>query len=83
MEKRKKEYALLKLNLENGRAHQIRVHMSWLGFPLIGDYIYGEESGAIKRQALHAGRLEMIHPITGEKLLFEAELPEDMASLLM
>ncbi|MGI6020765.1 MAG: RluA family pseudouridine synthase [Lachnospiraceae bacterium] len=83
VEKRKKEYALLKLNLETGRTHQIRVHMSWLGFPLIGDYMYGEESGAIKRQALHAGRLEMIHPITGEKLLFEAELPEDMASLLM
>ena len=74
----KEGHCLLSLELETGRTHQIRVHMKYLGFPLIGDYLYNPDMERINRQALHAHRLEFVHPITGDPLVFTAPLPEDM-----
>lgn len=71
-------HSLLSLRLETGRTHQIRVHMGYLGCPLIGDYLYFPDHSKINRQALHSHRLSFIHPITGKKLDFTAPLPPDM-----
>lgn len=71
-------YSLVKLRLETGRTHQIRVHMKYLGFPLIGDYLYNPDTEKISRQALHSYCLTFEHPVTGEKMRFLSELPEDM-----
>ncbi len=71
-------HSLLKLQLETGRTHQIRVHMKHIGYPLIGDYLYYPDYSIIKRQALHSCRLIFSHPITGIPLEFTAPLPEDM-----
>ena len=73
---------LAALQLETGRTHQIRVHMSSLGHPLAGDDLYGGSLELIKRQALHACRLHFAHPITGQQIDVRAEMPEDMKSLL-
>lgn len=73
--------SLLSLHLETGRTHQIRVHMKYLGHPLIGDFLYHPENTKIKRQALHSYRLQFNHPITGSPMDFSAPLPEDMAAL--
>ncbi|KAB2337715.1 RluA family pseudouridine synthase [Cytobacillus depressus] len=70
------------LKLETGRTHQIRVHMSYLGHPLLGDDLYGGSRNLITRQALHCGRLSFIHPISEKELTFKQELPVDMHSLL-
>lgn len=70
--------SLVSLKLETGRTHQIRVHMSYIGCPLIGDYLYYPECSRISRQALHSHRLSFLHPITGKALSFTAPLPEDM-----
>lgn len=76
------ERALVSLELETGRTHQIRVHMAHIGHPLAGDFLYGTEDRAlIDRPALHSGYLSFLHPITGEKLEFGAPLPGDMARL--
>ena len=75
--------SLVQLMPKTGRTHQLRVHMAYLGCPLVGDWLYGEEvPEVIARPALHACRLELVHPVTGELLKLEAPLPEDMASLL-
>ena len=74
--------ALVQLKLETGRTHQIRVHMSHIGHLLIGDEIYNPKNNIMDRQALHAGKLEFIHPITGEKLIIKADIPEDMRRVL-
>lgn len=71
--------SLISLHLETGRTHQIRVHMSYLGHPLIGDFLYHPASHKIKRQALHSYRLQFTHPITGLPMDFSAPLPDDMA----
>ena len=72
-------YSLVELLLETGRTHQIRVHMSHIGHPVLGDWLYGGENvNLIERQALHAARLSFTHPITGEKMMLEAPLPDDM-----
>ncbi len=79
------DYALVKLRLDTGRTHQIRVHMSHIGHPLLGDNLYGKEilnSHGMTRAALHAFHLEFDQPIKGNKLCFEAELPEDMRRLI-
>lgn len=74
---------LVQLTLETGRTHQIRVHLSSLGNPIFGDALYGkEEHDYIQRQALHAYKLKIPHPRTGEVLKFQCELPEDMVELL-
>ena len=75
-------FSLVELTLETGRTHQIRVHMAHLGHPLAGDFLYGTEDKAlISRAALHAFHLRLTHPITGQTLEFERELPEDMRAL--
>ena len=69
--------------LHTGRTHQIRVHMASIGHPLIGDVVYGGQCTAIMaRQALHACRLGLIHPVTGEELVFEAPVPSDFQGVL-
>ena len=76
-------FSLLRLRLETGRTHQIRVHMQHLGFPLIGDRLYGGRTDPLPRQALHAARLTIYHPITGQRLSLSAPLPKDMTDLLV
>jgi 23S rRNA pseudouridine1911/1915/1917 synthase len=73
---------LLRFRLETGRSHQIRAQAAHEGFPLLGDAKYGATSTEFGRPALHSWRLEFPHPMSGDGLKFEAELPEDMRSLL-
>ena len=73
---------VVKLRLETGRTHQIRVHMKYIGHPLIGDFLYGKKSDLIERQALHSWKVEFIHPILKEKMYFEARVPRDMERLI-
>jgi 23S rRNA pseudouridine1911/1915/1917 synthase len=83
---------LVECALETGRTHQIRVHMSHIGCPVVGDRTYGDFSGLpvklrqaadeLGRQALHAATLSFIHPVTNETLLFQAKLPNDFEVLL-
>lgn len=75
-------HSLLALKLETGRTHQIRIHMKYLGFPLIGDYLYNPDMEYMTRQALHSYRLCFTHPITGQSMDFTAPLPEDMQNVL-
>lgn len=78
-------YSLARLHLDTGRTHQIRVHMSYIGHPLLGDNLYGKEikdSHGMTRAALHAAHLEFVQPITGEELKFDADFPEDMKRLV-
>lgn len=77
-------YSLMDIVLETGRTHQIRVHFSHIGCPLFGDWLYGNEDDGelIKRQALHAYKIEFRHPISGECLDFTTPLPEDMKNLI-
>lgn len=77
-------YTLVCCKLETGRTHQIRVHMQHLGFPLIGDPFYGPKVSepAFHRQALHAWRLGLIHPISGEEMAWEVPIAEDMQALI-
>ncbi|MDY3791033.1 MAG: RluA family pseudouridine synthase [Oscillospiraceae bacterium] len=74
-------YTLLKIILETGRTHQIRVHLSHRGFPLAGDSLYGGEISDIGRQALHCGEMNIIHPVSGREICLSAPLPEDMAKI--
>lgn len=71
--------SLIKLQLETGRTHQIRVHLTSIGHPLIGDTLYNPETTLMKRQALHSSHLAFTHPITGEWMEFSSPLPPDMA----
>jgi 23S rRNA pseudouridine1911/1915/1917 synthase len=89
-------HTMVKLNLETGRTHQIRVHMAYIHYPLVGDPLYGgrlhipsacspqfaQVLRQFKRQALHAARLGLVHPQTGEYIEWEAPLPDDMAQLI-
>ncbi|WP_245850654.1 RluA family pseudouridine synthase [Paenibacillus herberti] len=74
--------ALVELELETGRTHQIRVHMSHAGHPLIGDALYGGSTQLLQRQALHGRRLEFRHPWSGLAIAVDCPLPTDMAQLL-
>ncbi len=76
------KYTLLELTLETGRTHQIRVHMSAIGYPLAGDDMYGGDCTDIKRQALHCSFLHLTHPITNEIMEFHSELPNDISALI-
>lgn len=76
------DYSLLKCVLETGRTHQIRVHLSSIGHPLIGDSLYGSSSNLINRQALHCYNLKFTHPITKNNLEFLCELPLDFKKIL-
>lgn len=75
-------HSLVSLRLETGRTHQIRIHMKYLGYPLIGDYLYNPDMEYMTRQALHSHHMEFTHPITGEHMSFTAPLPEDMARVI-
>ena len=75
--------ALLRLTPGTGRTHQLRLHLSAIGHPLLGDWLYGtEDRTLIPRPALHSHRLELTHPVTRRRLTVTAPLPEDMARLL-
>ena len=75
-------HSIVSLRLETGRTHQIRIHMKYLGYPLIGDYLYNPDMEYMTRQALHSHHMEFTHPITGEHMSFTAPLPEDMARVM-
>ena len=75
---RKENSTLVSLRLETGRTHQIRVHMTFIGHPLLGDFLYNPIDDRMSRQALHAWHLGFIHPITKNEVNFEAPIPEDM-----
>ena len=74
--------SLLRLHLLSGRTHQIRVHCTHLGHPLLGDTLYGGPLDLMGRQGLHAFTVTFHHPETGEKLYFKAPLPEDMKRVI-
>ena len=78
------KYTLLQVNIETGRTHQIRVHLSQIGYPIVGDEVYsnGKNEWNVKGQCLHAKSLEFTHPITGEKMYLEAKLPEYFENIL-
>ena len=76
------QLSLVKLKLETGRTHQIRVHMKYIGHPLIGDYIYHPDYTYINRQALHSYCLSFLHPISKIPMEFTADLPSDMKKLV-
>lgn len=82
--KRYKKYTLLEINIETGRTHQIRVHLSHIGYPIIGDYTYsnGKNEFGVVGQCLHAKRLEFKHPVTGKDMRLEAPLPEYLENIL-
>ena len=94
--KRYRAHTLVRVQLETGRTHQIRVHLAHVGYPIVGDPVYGGRGrspagcspaltaalNAFPRQALHAARLALTHPMTGRALEWEAPLPDDMARLL-
>ena len=94
--RRFRAHTLVRVQLETGRTHQIRVHLAHAGFPVVGDPVYGglrrlpagctpelaEALAQFPRQALHAGRLRLAHPVTGREMEWEAPLPPDMAALL-
>ncbi|MDX1347472.1 MAG: 23S rRNA pseudouridine(1911/1915/1917) synthase RluD [Thiomicrorhabdus chilensis] len=91
-----REHTRIRVKLETGRTHQIRVHMASIGFPLIGDPVYGkrmripkqmledfvETLRNFKRQALHAGALSLTHPVTGKTMKWKVDMPEDMLDLI-
>ena len=78
------KYTLVRCKLRTGRTHQIRVHMEYLGYPLVGDPKYSpmKTPFSIKGQALHSHTLEFTHPRSGERMKFEAPLPEDMHKII-
>lgn len=78
-------HTLVECKLQTGRTHQIRVHMQYIGHPVVGDPKYGPEKKrfAISGQALHSAELSLKHPITGEEMLFSAPVPPDMAAILV
>lgn len=81
--RRTARFSLVRLVPHTGRTHQLRVHMAFLGFPLAGDWLYGEERpDLIARPALHSSTLDMVHPLSGKSLHLESPLPEDMQNLL-
>jgi len=77
------DYSLLRIRLETGRTHQIRVHLSHIGHPIAGDLLYGGRQDIITRQALHAASLAFEHPVKKEALSFEAPLADDIRTAIL
>jgi 23S rRNA pseudouridine1911/1915/1917 synthase len=77
-----KAVSVVELQLETGRTHQIRVHMTFIGHPLLGDFLYNENNHMLKRQALHVAECMFTHPISGEYIKITAPLSNDMQRLL-
>jgi 23S rRNA pseudouridine1911/1915/1917 synthase len=77
----RKQMTMVQITLETGRTHQIRVHFSSIGHPLVGDDLYGGTRKCMMRQALHCAKLEFIHPFTGEEVSFHAPMPCDMHTI--
>ena len=81
---RSDKYTLLEVNIETGRTHQIRVHLSHIGYPIIGDTVYsnGKNEWNIEGQCLHAWRLEFVHPGTNKEMKLKAELPDYLIKVI-
>ena len=79
---RYKNASLLEITLGTGRTHQIRVHLSYIGHPILGDIKYGTTFIGFSRPALHALRLAFIHPVTKKYVQFKTDLPKDMKELI-
>ena len=77
-----KNTSVVHVTLETGRTHQIRVHLSNIGHPILGDTLYGNHSSVINRQALHAYKVKFIHPITGLNVEYIATIPSDIKSII-
>ena len=76
-------FTLVDIKLDTGRTHQIRVHMAHIGHPIVGDNLYGkEEVLLIERHALHAKSLSFRHPVKGQMVFVDTDLPEDMQGLI-
>ena len=75
-------HALLRVHLETGRTHQIRVHLAAIGLPIAGDPVYGTSEQGLRRQFLHAARLAFVHPVTGERVDVTSPLPADLDATL-
>lgn len=80
--KKYKEYTLVKLVLETGRTHQIRVHLSYIGYPLVNDPVYNKKKCTQFGQFLHSSKLKFTHPVTGELLEFNSELPKEFREFI-
>lgn len=82
--KRFEKYTLLEVKIDTGRTHQIRVHLSQIGYPVVGDEVYsnGKNEFGVHGQLLHAKSLDFKHPVTGKELHLEAEIPEEFANVL-
>lgn len=80
--KESKKYSLLEIDLLTGRKNQIRIHFSEKGYPVVGDKVYGENEKGIKRLALHAASLTIVHPYTKKQMTFEATIPGYFQSLV-
>lgn len=82
--KRYDKYTFLEINIETGRTHQIRVHMSQIGYPIIGDSVYsnGKNEFGVQGQMLHASKLTFKHPITKKEMNLEAQLPQYFLDIL-
>ncbi len=81
--KKLKNSTIVELRLQTGRTHQIRVHMSYIGHPLVGDWLYGiEEHELIQRHALHSCSLRFTHPVTRKTMRFDSDIPKDMKGLI-
>ncbi|RKZ49179.1 MAG: hypothetical protein DRQ58_02650, partial [Gammaproteobacteria bacterium] len=94
--KKYRHHTQLQVNLETGRTHQIRVHMTWCHYPIVGDPVYGTKKQLVKgmdpklasivtsfpRQALHARAIQLLHPQNDESMTWKAPVPEDMTELI-
>ena len=77
-------FTYIKVNIETGRTHQIRVHMAQIGYPIVGDTVYsnGKNPFGVEGQMLHSSKLEFVHPVTGKEMVLEAKLPEYFEEIL-
>lgn len=85
LERFEQGYTLLEVRIETGRTHQIRVHLSEIGYPVVGDEVYsnGKNPFGVRGQLLHAQRLQFKHPITKEELLLEVQIPEEFKNVIL